>query len=159
MRSNLSSSLEDYLETILDIHNQGSKVRITDISNALHVEKPSVHYAVSKLKNLNLVLHNHYEDIILTPQGFARAKQIKQKHNVIYAFLNNYLGVSSSDAEKEACRIEHIIGPITMSRLSMFLNYLEQSRGFNTKRWLEFYKRQTGENLDMPLIATSKKAQ
>ncbi len=144
---NLSSSLEDYLETILDLKRSKGIVRITDISGMLDVEKSSANFAVKKLKNLKLVEHERYEDIRLTRKGEDEAKRLKTKRVLLRNLLQNYLGVSAPQAEKDACRIEHVIGKETQSRLETLLSFLENNPLFdreNFLRQLDHYS-ETGE--------------
>lgn len=147
MELNLSSSLEDYLEAIYDLSNSEATVRITDISEKLKVEKPSTNMAVKKLKNLKLVLHEKYRDIILTKKGEEEAIRIKTKHDLISRFLKSILGVSKKDAEKDACKIEHAIGNNTFERLAKFIEFLDKSPYFQAEQWLESFEKfiQTGE--------------
>ena len=67
--NNLSSSLEDYLEVMIELHKSDSRIRITDISNKLNVEKTSVYSAIKKLQNLNLVTHERCGDVQFTQKG------------------------------------------------------------------------------------------
>ncbi len=124
---NLSSSLEDYLEAIYDIKKKDDIVRITDISKKLKVEKSSVNTAVNKLKNLDLVIHEKYADIILTEKGKKKAANIRAKHDVLLSFLTDVLGLKKNESEKEACKIEHIISDDTFEKLSEFV------KAFNKK--------------------------
>lgn len=137
---NLSSSLEDYLEAILDIRTANGRVRITDISSYLNVQKSSVNSAIRKLKNLNLVMHEKYEDIVLTKQGEIEANRVRNRHDVLFEFFADFLGVKKTEAEKDACRIEHAIGPNTFERLKKFINYLKKSPDFDKTRWLDVFE-------------------
>ena len=132
---NISSSLEDYLEAIADIGKENEKVRITDISRILNVEKSSVNSAVKKLKNLNLVTHERYEDIKLTKLGEKEAREIREKHDTLSRFLSDFLGLPKKEAEKDACRIEHVISNETFRRLSGFIEFISGSPGFDPEKW------------------------
>jgi DtxR family Mn-dependent transcriptional regulator len=147
MKVNLSSSLEDYLEAIININDKEGRVRITDISRELKVEKSSVNSAVKKLQNLGLVLHEKYGDIRLTRKGEEEAGCIRERHDIIMKFLIDFLGLRPKEAERDACRIEHVISSNTFKRLSGFINFLESSTFFNKKKWLESFDRyiETGE--------------
>ncbi len=122
---NLSSSLEDYLETMLNLKKSKGTIRITDISTQLNVEKPSVNFAVKKLKNLKLVTHERYEDIKLTKKGEAEAKRIKTRHVLLRDLLQNYLGLPAETAETDACRIEHTISCETYERLIKLVEFID----------------------------------
>jgi DtxR family transcriptional regulator, Mn-dependent transcriptional regulator len=137
---NLSSSLEDYLEAIYDIKNEENIVRITDISAKLNVEKPSVNTAVEKLKNLNLVIHEKYGDIILTKKGEEEASRVKAKHDILLRFLNDILGITRREANRDACKIEHAISNNTFERLSKFIEFLDKSPFFNSEEWQKSFE-------------------
>lgn len=136
MTLNLSSSLEDYLEAILNISETSGKVRVTDISQNLNVEKSSVNFAVNKLKNLNLVTHARYEDIKLTDDGEAEAKRIRERHNLLYNFFHDYLAISPAESETDACRVEHAVSYNTIERLSKFVSYIENETNFSKENFM-----------------------
>lgn len=138
---NLSSSLEDYLEAIYDIKEEDNIVRITDISTKLNVEKSSVNTAVKKLKNLNLVIHEKYGHIILTKRGEEEAVSIKAKHNILLKFLNDILGITKKDAEREACKIEHAISDNTFKRLSKFVYFFTHNPFFHNNKWHKSFEK------------------
>lgn len=128
MRENLTSSIEDYLEAILELCEDQVAVRVTDLAAKLGVAKASVSEAIQVLKQHGLADQERYGRITLTPEGLAQAKKILRRHQVLRAFLESVLGVNPETAEKEACLMEHAVGPETMQRLIAFLERtLEQS--------------------------------
>jgi len=137
---NLSSSLEDYLEAIYNLQDEEGRSRITDISIELNVEKPSVNTAIKKLKNLNLVIHEKYGDIILTKRGIEEASRIKVKHDTILKFLNDILGIPRKEAERDACKIEHVISNNSFFRLSKFVDFIDESIILDKKDWLATFE-------------------
>ncbi|OHD65120.1 MAG: hypothetical protein A2096_00025 [Spirochaetes bacterium GWF1_41_5] len=143
---NLSSSLEDYLEAILDLYEQNGRVRTTDLGASLHVEKSSVNSAVNKLKNFKLVEHEKYEDIRLTARGENEARRVKKRHEIIFKFLHVFLGVTESEAKKDACRIEHAAGPVTIYKLSKFIEYIEMHPLLNNEKWFSSFSAFAGKN-------------
>ncbi|MCP2604636.1 metal-dependent transcriptional regulator [Candidatus Aminicenantes bacterium AH-873-B07] len=121
----LTKSTEDYLETILVLSLEKRVVRIKDLAEHLNVKRPSVVSAVKYLKKKNLVKHEHYGYVELTEKGKALAKSIYKRHKALYKFLHNFLGIHSSIAEKDACRIEHFLTPETMERILKFIEFIE----------------------------------
>ena len=113
----LSTSLEDYLETIFILNKERGEIRITDIANAMEISKPSVNKAVSSLKNQGLLTHQKYGEIKLTKEGKELAQSIYFKHNTLVNFLTNKLGINKETAENEACKIEHVISYVTLEKL------------------------------------------
>lgn len=113
----LSESLEMYLETILLLEKREGTVRVTDIARELAVSKPSVHIALHELENRDLARHERYGAIVLTDSGRAAAREVRRRHDVLTAFLRDFLGVDAQIAEQDACRIEHYLSEETVSRI------------------------------------------
>ncbi len=124
-----SSSLEDYLEAILMLSaTEGQGVRVTDISEWLSVSKSSVSVAVKKLVAGGLVSHERYGDIHLTEAGRTCAKEIAGRHDLLYRFLKEILGLDERTAQQDACRLEHDLSPKTAESLSRFVEFLTDGR-------------------------------
>lgn len=121
-RINVSSSLQDYLETILNLSKQNGEARITDIADKLSVAKSSVHQAVNRLKKSGLVEQAKYGSLTLTNEGFQVASKVKEKHDILVAFFKEILGVKSDIANRDACLIEHSISKITVEKLVEFMD-------------------------------------
>jgi DtxR family Mn-dependent transcriptional regulator len=51
----LSSSMQDYLEAILELAEEDTSVRVTDIARKLNIAKSSVNQTICKLKDMGLV--------------------------------------------------------------------------------------------------------
>lgn len=117
----LTASLEDYLEIIYILSEQGLRVGITDIAKALMVSKPSAAKAIKILKNENLVSQEKYGKILLTKEGEKAAIAVYDKHKVISKFLNKVLSVSEKTAEIDACKIEHILSKETVNGIKNYL--------------------------------------
>ncbi|HEX3030610.1 MAG TPA: metal-dependent transcriptional regulator [Clostridia bacterium] len=117
----LSSSLQDYLEAILELSKEDASVRVTDIAIKLNIAKSSVNNTISKLKDMGLVLQQSYGPVELTEEGKAYANKIFQRHIKLKHFLVKTLGVDPTIAEKDACLMEHAVSSETMDRLTGFL--------------------------------------
>jgi len=114
---NLTPNMEDYLEAIFEIDREKSAVRVKDVSAKLGVTMPSVNGALKFLESRGLIRHEKYEYIELTEDGLKRASGIATRHQVIFTFLKDILGVSSEIAEEEACKIEHILSASTIEKI------------------------------------------
>jgi len=118
---NLSSSLQDYLEAILELAQTNSAVRVTDLARKLDIAKASVSQCVSKLAGLGLVEQESYGPIKLTAKGREQALKVQRRHRMLRKFLIEILGVDPTTAEEDACLMEHAISPQTMDKLVEFL--------------------------------------
>ena len=104
----LHASGEDYLEAILILHKQRGTVRSVDVARHLDVSKPSVSHAVTTLRDGGFLTMDEDYFLHLTDIGREVAEQIYEKHR----FFTERLiaaGVDPETAERDACRIEHVI--------------------------------------------------
>ncbi len=122
MNKVLSSSIEDYLETIYILKKSKKVVRLKDISKFLNVKMSSVHSALHVLKDKGMVVQEHYGYVELTKKGKLTAKKIYDKHNIIKKFLSNVLSIKESTAETDACKLEHFLSKESLNKLEHFFN-------------------------------------
>jgi DtxR family Mn-dependent transcriptional regulator len=115
-RHNMTESQEDYLKMISLLADAGT-VRVTDIATHLGVSKPSVLAALTLLEEKAIVHHERYGRVLLTEKGRQRAAVIREKHELLKKFLRVTLNVSEANAEKDACRMEHILSEETFEKL------------------------------------------
>ncbi len=115
----MTESLEMYLETISLLHEKNRVTRVTDIAKSLSVSKPSVHVALHELERRGFIQHESYGEVFLTPAGKEASAAIRERHYTLTAFLRDDLGVPPDIAEKDACRIEHVISEETMARIAL----------------------------------------
>lgn len=114
----MTESLEMYLETISLLYDRMRIARVTDIASELGVSKPSVHAALHELERRGLILHEHYGEVFLSPEGKEASSAIRRRHGILTAFLCEVVGVSPEIAEQDACRIEHYLSEETMERIA-----------------------------------------
>jgi len=117
----ITSSLEDYLETMLSLKERNNEIRVTDVALELNISKPSVNKAMNILKKQGLLDQEHYGLISLTEKGEEMAKNVLKRHIAVKQLLNSVLLVDEETAEKEACLIEHAISEDTLKKLIVFL--------------------------------------
>lgn len=122
--SKLTTSLEDYLETILFLEEKNRVARVKDIAENLSVQMPSVTGALKTLKGKNLVEYEKNSFINLTKEGMKIARSIRKKHDILYCFLKDVLLLPDSIADEEACKIEHSIDQSTALRISNLTSYI-----------------------------------
>ena len=103
----MHESSEDYLETILVLHQRNDIVRSIDVAAELGFSKPSVSRAMGILKKDGYIHMDEKGHITLTKKGLNTAENIYARHNNISKFFIELLGVSEENALKDACRIEH----------------------------------------------------
>ena len=112
----LHAAGEDYLEAILVLQKKQGMVRSVDVARYMEVSKPSVCHAVATLRDGGFLMMDEDHFLHLTDVGREVAEQIYEKHR----FFTDRLieaGVDPVTAEKDACRIEHIISDESFDRL------------------------------------------
>ena len=113
----LQESGENYLETIFLLNQKNGSVRSIDVANELNFSKPSISRAMRILKEAGFILIEKNGQIQLTEAGYNRAKAIYERHCLIKDFLIKTLQISDDLADKDACRIEHVISDETFEQM------------------------------------------
>ena len=114
----LRKSGEDYLEAILVLKKKKGMGRSADVARHLKVSNPSVCHAVATLKKGGFLLIDVDHFLHLTDLGREVAEATYEKHR----FFTDRLieaGVDPETAERDACRIEHVISEETFERLKV----------------------------------------
>jgi DtxR family Mn-dependent transcriptional regulator len=120
-----TASMEDYLEAVAVLREEGKAVRVKQISQALGVKMPSVTAALRKLSDDGLVEHQPYGYVELTAKGDEVAQDVIHRHDVLRRFLTDILNIDPEAAREDACHMEHSISAVTLERLAMFLEFVE----------------------------------
>ena len=120
-----TGSMEDYLEAIANLGEERKVVRVKQLSEMLGVKMPSVTSALKKLSEQELVEHERYGHIKLTPKGDKVARDVIRRHKALTRFFAQALGIDHETAEEDACKIEHVISPLSMERLAKFVEFIE----------------------------------
>jgi DtxR family Mn-dependent transcriptional regulator len=161
--SQLSASLEDYLEAIYNLTVESKVARSKDIAELLDVSKSSVTGALRVLKRRGLANYKPYDYVTLTEAGQAAATEIARKHSILKSFLVNVLGVDLDVAQQAACKAEHALGQQVIERLLCFIEFVtqqnengydmaDQFRRFCQSRLHEIAPDQSDQNADSHAI-------
>lgn len=113
---NIHESAEDYLETIMMLQEEKGYVRSVDIAAHLNVTKPSVSFAMKRLRENGYIVMDEENLITLTEQGESIARRIYDRHQVLTSFLMQ-IGVDPATAREDACKIEHDISEKTFEAI------------------------------------------
>ena len=117
----IRESAEDYLEAMLMLREQKGYIRSVDVADKLGVTKPSVSYAVKRLRENDYLLMNRDGHITLTEKGETIAQRIYERHRILTEILLK-IGVSEESAKADACRIEHDICDETFEAIRRFVD-------------------------------------
>ncbi len=124
-KTQLSASLEDYLEAIFLIIQEDGEARSKRIKECLQVSGPSVTEALQLLAEKGLVNYAPYESITLTPQGESVARDVLHRHETLRDFFIDVLGVDPKIADEGACKMEHATSANIIDRMVKYTKYLK----------------------------------
>ncbi len=128
-KQHLSPSMEDYLEVIYGLVQQNRVARVRDIADILAVTMPSVTGALKKLSKKGLVNYDPHEVITLTPEGEVLARKLAHAHRTIASFLTGILNIRPDIADTNACRMEHAIDDVVLTRLIRYIEFVGKCPG------------------------------
>ncbi|MBN2583148.1 MAG: metal-dependent transcriptional regulator [Planctomycetes bacterium] len=149
-RTNLTSSLEDYLEAILGLERESGEARVSDIAAQLKVSKSAVTGALKTLSDRKMVNYDPYQHVTLTGRGRKAAAGISERHEVLRRFLTEVLGLKPGVAEANACRMEHVVDNVVLERLTDFAGFVAQWPPALQKKLNEFLTRPRGKRAKKP---------
>jgi len=113
----LSPTVEDYLEAILNMLSEGKAVFGARLAERLQVSPPTVAATLQRMTRDGLITVGKRKEISLTESGMKMAVNIVKRHRLAERLLTDILKVSWHEAHREACRLEHGISEKVMDRL------------------------------------------
>ena len=117
----LLESGQMYLETILVLSKENSRIRSIDISEHMGFSKPSVSRAIGLLKKGEYITVDPDGYITLTESGAEVAHKMYDRHRLLTSFFSS-LGVPEDIASKDACKIEHHISDETFEAMKRHID-------------------------------------
>ncbi|RLE61940.1 MAG: metal-dependent transcriptional regulator [Thermoprotei archaeon] len=117
---------EEYLETMYILMKRKKVIRVKDLSKALGIKPPSVIEYLKRLAEKGLIHYEKYEYIFLTDEGLAIAKRVYERHLALREFLSDILMLPNDIAEKDACRMEHVLHDTTLERITRLTDFIKK---------------------------------
>lgn len=113
----ISSTHEMYLKTLYEVRGRHQVARSRDLAEGLGVSPATVSGVLKKLKDLDLVDHEPYGVVSLTPAGVAVAECLLRSYDTLRDVLVEVFGVEPETAAADACMMEHGASPSTVKRM------------------------------------------
>ncbi len=111
---------EDYVELIAALTEELGEARAVDLAERLGVSHVTVTKTVQRLQREGYLTAKPYRSIFLTELGQDVARQARERHELVLAFLLK-LGVPEEVAEIDAEGIEHHVSTETLASIRRFL--------------------------------------
>jgi DtxR family Mn-dependent transcriptional regulator len=112
--------VEEYLETIFALEEEGIPVIQARLAERLSKAAPSVSEMLDRLEADDLIVRSS-RLIIMTPKGAALAQAVVRKHRLAERLLVDIIGLDWDKAHVEAGRWEHVISDDVEDRLVILL--------------------------------------
>ena len=113
--------LEEYLEAIYELEEEGTRVIQARLAEHLGHSPPSVSEMVRRLRDEEWVVVRDRE-VHLTAKGRRRAESVVRKHRLAERLLLDVIGLPWHKTHVEACRWEHVISDEVEERLVAILD-------------------------------------
>jgi DtxR family transcriptional regulator, Mn-dependent transcriptional regulator len=115
--------VEDYLEEIKRLEEEGDRITATVVARILDVSLPSASEMLKRLAAEGYLLREKNGTILLTPEGRRLAHTILRRHRLIECLLVQKLGMAWHEVHAEAHRIEHAISARVEEAMAQALDY------------------------------------
>jgi DtxR family Mn-dependent transcriptional regulator len=114
--------LEEYLEAIHELTEEGTQVIQARLAERVGHSAPAVSEMIRRLKTEGYLTVED-RSVQLTPKGQARAASVVRKHRLAERLLTDIIGLPWQKAHLEACRWEHVISDEVEARLVELLGH------------------------------------
>ena len=122
----LSANIEEYLEAIYKLSDNGERVKTTKIANKLEIAPGSVTQMLKRLDKLGYANYSQYKGVKLTEKGLKNAKKITRKHRLLERFLYDILKLKKTVIHDQACEMEHSLSDDAERALCQVLEHPDQ---------------------------------
>jgi DtxR family transcriptional regulator, Mn-dependent transcriptional regulator len=113
--------VEDYLKAIWMLQQTEAPVSTSRIAERLGLSAAAVTAMIKRLAEQNLLRHEPYYGVRLTPAGELAGLRIIRRHRVLELFLTEMLGYEWDTVHQEAERLEHAASDELIERLARLL--------------------------------------
>ncbi|MFN2588606.1 MAG: metal-dependent transcriptional regulator [Actinomycetota bacterium] len=115
--------VEDYLEEIKRLEEDGDRITATVLARTLEVSLPSASEMLKRLAAEGYLVREKGGSIVLTPEGRRLAHTILRRHRLVECLLVQKLGMAWYEVHGEAHRLEHAISARVEEAMAKALDY------------------------------------
>jgi DtxR family transcriptional regulator, Mn-dependent transcriptional regulator len=112
----LTHSMAHYLQAVASLTRERGDATVSDIADRLGVSKAGVTSMIRSLRTRGLVRHEPYGGVELTEEGRRLATRTEASRDVLTQFFTDILGLPPDAAAEDACMIEHLVSPASMTQ-------------------------------------------
>ena len=127
----LTSSMEDYLEMVCRMEEEGAPIRVSSLAASLHVRPSSASKMLDNLKKAGYIDFKKYGSIMVTEKGYEEGRYLLHRHQVLQDF---FCTLNHTEDELELVeKIEHFINHRTVANMEQALSFLRPKNDITGK--------------------------
>ena len=115
--------VEDYLEEIKRLEEDGERITATVLAGILEVSLPSASEMLKRLASEGYLTRAKGGEILLTPEGRRLAHTILRRHRLVECLLADKLGMAWYEVHGEAHKLEHAVSARVEEAVAKALDY------------------------------------
>ena len=124
-RAGVTESMEDYLECIFDLESTKGYACVSDVAEALRLNRASTSIMVKRLGKLGFLRYEPYRGFALTPEGSRVAERIRKRHAML-ADLFQLMGLDHREHHSDIEGLEHHLSDRAFRRFAELATHLRQ---------------------------------
>ncbi|MFN2490249.1 MAG: metal-dependent transcriptional regulator [Actinomycetota bacterium] len=115
--------VEDYLEEIKRLEEDGERITATVLAGILEVSLPSASEMLKRLAGEGYLTRQKGGAILLTPEGRRLAHTMLRRHRLVECLLTDKLGMAWHEVHSEAHKLEHAVSARVEEAMAKALDY------------------------------------
>jgi DtxR family Mn-dependent transcriptional regulator len=123
VKRRLSSTIEDYLQSIYSLETEGERVISARLARWMRVSPPTAWATVQRMQRDGLIDLDAKKTVHLTAKGRKLAESVARRHRLSERFLSDVLGLGWAEAHGEAHHFEHGMTDLIEQRIMKLMNY------------------------------------
>lgn len=127
----MTSSMEDYLEMVCRMEEEGEPIRVSSLAASLHVRPSSASKMLDNLRKAGYIDFKKYGTIMVTEKGYEEGRYLLHRHRVLQDF---FCTLNHTEDELELVeKIEHFINHRTVANMEQALSFLRTKNDMTGK--------------------------
>lgn len=120
----ITEAMEDYLEMICRMEEEGLPIRVSLLAQSLHVRPSSASKMLDNLRTGGYIDFRKYGSIMVTDKGHEAGRYLLHRHRVLHDF---FCALNHTDCELEQVeKIEHFINRKTVENMERIITFLRE---------------------------------
>lgn len=122
----LTHSAAHYLMAVRDLRSKNGYARVTDIARHMDITPGSCSLSLKALRKRGLLEEDENKFVLLSARGEQLADMVDKNEKILESFFTDILKVSASQAEIDACKMEHLVSTETASKMCQFIGFIQK---------------------------------